>query len=257
MPAISKSHHISEPMKNQDPNFHQDVLRSLTENVESKLKFQSKGPSSKDAAARPKTNSSGIKRRSGEHLVNVPVSTSTVRATNNGSTPIKKRNPTIVSKMSQGKKRSRDGHVKDESDGAKGKYVNKFNIRTGTLRTASDHIDRFNEDVRALGGTREDVDLTADVKSESEMEGEAVNSEKNQENVETEISQLIRQLGVDKLAKQDMLADSETEEADEVGELHESWSPDETSSNKRPISFKSASSTTITIDKGHRSLVSK
>ena len=258
MPAIPKNHHASEPIENQYPDFNPPLLRSLTENVESNLKNQRNGPISKDAAVRPKSNTSSTKKKSGERLVMVPVSSFTVRATDNGSTPAQKRKPTVVLKMSQGKKRLRDGHVKDESDRTKGKYVNKIRIGTSTRKNVSENSDKFNQDVRALGGTREDVDLTANIISESEMEGEAVKMNKNQENgLETEILQLIQQIGVDRLAKQDLLADSESEEADKAAELQESWNLAQKSSNARPIGVKPALLTATFAGEGPKSLVSK
>ena len=256
MPA--KNQYASEPIENQYSDLNPDVLRSLTVNVESKLKNQRKGPISKEAAARPKTNESSTKQKSGEPLLKVSVSTSAVRATNNASTLIQDRKPTMVLKMSQGKKRLRDGHVKDNSNGTKGKPVNKISIWTNNREILSGNSDKLDEDVRALGGTREDIDLTAGAESESEMEGEATRLNKNQENgLETEIFQLIRQLGIDRLAKRDLLADSESEEADEVGELQESWSPAKASSKERPIGVNPALFSAAFDGKGLKSLVSK
>ena len=247
MPA--KNHPTSELTENQYSDLSPDVLRSLTVNVESKLKNQRKGP---------KTNGSSIKQKGREHLLKVSESTSALRATNNASTPISDRKPTMVLKMSQGKKRLRDGHVKGNSNGTKGKPVNIIRIGTNTRKFLSGNSDKLDEDIRALGGTKEDVDLTADVESGSEMEGEATKLNKNQENgLETEISQLIRQLGVDTLAKRDSLADFESEDADEVGGLQESWSPAKASSNARPIGVKPALLTAAFVGKGLKSLVSK
>ncbi len=255
MPAISKKCDTTEPAGSQVPDFKPDALRSLTERIESNLINRGKGAISKNAAPRSKANTPNAKKKRGEYAVKAPVSMSTVQATSKGSTPIGNQKPTKALKMSQGKKRLRDGRIKGESDGKNRDNVNAVKLGTRNRKAGLDTVNKLEDEMKALGGTKEDVDLIADIASESDMEGGEPESSKNLGNgLEKEIEQLVRQLGVDRVAKNELMADSEPEE---VEEPVENWNSDMTYSNTEMISGKPALETTASIGKGQRSLVSK
>ena len=249
MPAKSVKLYAPKIMKNQDPSFNPDALRSLTEKIETNFKNQGKGPISKEGPARPKSKASKFQKTK-EHVARAPVLAS------NGNAAIGKQKPTEALKTSQGKKRLRDGRVKEGSYGTKGVDVNTIKLGTKNWRMGSDSDTNIDEDFRALGGTEDDFDLIVDVMSESEIEGEEVVLTKN---LGKEIFQLVRQLGVDRMGKKEMMKGFESEETDEVEdsqEPEETQNPDMITSNKVTIGVKRALQTATSVGKGQRSLVS-
>lgn len=258
MPAKSKKLNAFESTENLVPDFNPDALRSLTEKIESNFKNQGKGVSSKDAPARPKTKTTNVQKKTGENSAKALISTSAVKAASNGSTATGRQKPTVALKTSQGKKRWRDGRVKEEKKGTRGGDVNAIKLGTGNRKIDLDNDTNIDEEMKALGGTKEDVDLIANAMSESEMEGEEAGPSKNLGNgLERELLQLVRQLGADRVGKKEVMANSESEEADEVGEVEKNRDPDTISPNKVPIGVKPALQTATPVGKGQRSLVSK
>lgn len=258
MPANSKKLHTSESTENQVPDFKPDALRSLTEKIESTLKNQGEGAVSKDTPVRPKTKTPNIKKEGGQHVARAPMSTSLVKAVINGSTIIEKQKPIAALKASQEKKRLRDGRVKEKSYGRNGKDVNAIKHGTKNQKNGSGNDTNIDEEVRAFGATKEDVDLIADVVSESEMEDEGEELGKNLGNgLEKEILQLVRQIGVDRIGKKELMADSESDEAAEVDDLEENGDSDMVSSIKITNFVKPASQVATSVGKGQKSLVSK
>ena len=237
MPALLKSNHTSGFTESQIPDINPDTLRSLTEQIASNLKTQGKGPISKDIAARPKTKTSNLKKEFIEHVTKSPVLISALQAASNDSTERGKQNPTVASKPSQGKKRLRDGCIKEESDETKAK-----NVGTSKRNIGSGNDNSIDEEIRVLGGTKEDVELVANIISGSEIEDEEARPSKDPgDGLEKEVLKLVRQLGVDRVAQKDLMADSDFEEAEEAEKLEENWNPN----------------VTTFVGRGQRSLVSK
>lgn len=256
MPTQSKKLHALDFTENYVPAFNPDALRSLTEKIESNLKNQGKGAVSQDVPARLKTKAPRPSKTTRKVVAKAPVSVSAVKAVSNGSTAIKKQNFPAALKTSQGKKRLRDGRIKEESYGPKRDNVNSIKLGTRTRNIASDHHANIDEEIKTLGGTKEDVDLIADVVSESEMEDDEAGPNKNVGNVlEKEIIQLVRQLGVDRVGKKELMADSEAEEADKVEELEENGDSDLISSNKVTIGVKPDLQNAASVGKVQRSLI--
>ncbi len=258
MPSKSKKLHASEFTENSVPDFNPDALRTLTEKIESNFKNQGKGVRSKDAPARAKIEASNARKKTRENATKAQVSASAVKAASNGSTATGRQKSTAALKTTQGKKRLRDGRVKEASYGTKVGDVNATKLGTRQRNIGPDKDTNIEEEVRALGGTKEDVDLIANVMSESEMEGEkSALSKKSGNGLEKEILQLVRQLGVDTVGKKALMAVSESEEADEVNELQRNPDPDMIPTNKGTIGDKPALQTATSVGKGQRHLVSK
>ena len=249
---------MSEPTDSQVPSLDSDALRSLTEKIESSFKNQGKRAISGDTPARSKTKVPDVKKKEGLYVANAPALNSAAKIAGNCGTTIGKQKPTVAPRTSQGKKRLRDGRGKEESYGTKAGGVNSIKLGTRNSKIRSDKHNNIHEEVRALGGTKEDVDLIADVMSDSEMENEDSGWSKDLDNgFERDIEQLVRQLGVDRVGKKELIADSQSEGADEVGGLADTVHLDIIPSNKVAFNVKSALQTTTSIGKGQRSLVSK
>ena len=233
MPALLKDYHTSGSTENQIPDFNPDTLRSLTEQIASNLKSQGKGPISKNTSKRSKTKFLSADKEFGEHAIKTPLSTS---AASNGITAKGNQKPTVALKPSQAKKRSRDGRIKERGDGTKGKSVGPSKPETSELQNSkkkigSDIDNNIDEEIRALGGTKEDVDLIANLISGSEIEDEEAGPSKELgDGLEKEVLQLVRQLGVDRVSQKEVMADSESEEGEEIEKLEDIRNPDLTTS---------------------------
>ena len=235
MRKLSRKYYTSDLTENRVPDFNSDTLRSLTETIDSNLK-----KNGKEDAARP------------------AVSNSTFQVASNDSKTTRKQKPTVALKTSQGKKRLRDGRIKEQSDEKKDKLISISKLRTSNREFGSGNNNNIYEEIRALGGTEEDVDLIANAISESEIEEEEARPSKNLEKCdEKEVLQLVRQLGIDRVAKKELMADSESEEADEVEELEENWNLHSTPPNKELINVNLALQNVVAVGRGQRSLVSK
>ena len=227
MPLLSKDYHISGSTENQIPDFNTDTLRNLTEQIASNFKRQGnqgKGPILKDTTARLKTRPSNAKKELGEHAIKTPVSTSSA---SNGIPAKGNQKPTVALKPSQAKKRSRDGRIKERSGGMEGEDVGPSKPEASKPQNSkrilgSEINNNIDEEIRALGGTKEDVDLVANLMSGSEIEDEEARPSKELgDGLEKEVLQLIRQLGVDRVSQKEVMADSESEEAEEVEKLED------------------------------------
>lgn len=255
MPAISKKYPVPKSTEDQIPEFGSDALRSLAENIKSNIKNQGKRAIVKDVAARSKTRAPNAKKKIEGHEAKDPVSTYTVQAASNGTTPRRKQKPIV--KASQGKKRLRDGRIKEESHGAKFDNFNSTKLGTRYREIRSDTDINIDDEIRVLGGTKEDVELIANVMSESEIEGEEANPSNNLGNgFEKEILQMVRSIGIDSVAREELMADSESGKGGEGEEQDKDRDPDMAQKVER-IGVKSALQDATSVGKGQRSLVSK
>lgn len=257
MPTKSKELHALDSTENDVPRFNSEALRSLTWKIESNRKNQAKGAISEDTSARLKTKAPKVGKAIREQLSRLPALVSAGKAVGNGSPAIEKPKFPAALKTSQGKKRLRDGRVKEESWGTKRNNVNSIKLGTRTRSTASGYNANVEEEIRLLGGTKEDVDFIADVVSESEMEGDEAGPSKVLGNsLEKEILQVVRQLGVDRVSKKASMADSEADMADEAEEIVENRDSDMESLNKVTLNVKPGSQNAASVGKAQRSLVS-
>ena len=256
MPAKSKNPHFAVSTENGVPELNPDTLRSLTEKIESNLINPNKGGFSKGAPAKPKTKTPTLGEKHRQHAITASISDSAVNTASNGSTTRGKQKSAGTLETSQRKKRMRDGRVKEEGHGKRSNDVNSIKLGSRKRSTGSNSDIIFDEEVRALGGTKEDVDLIAEIASGSEIEGEEARLSSGS-GLEKETMQLIRQLGVDRVGKRELVAESESVEADEVEVLEEDIHPEMINSNAVRIGIKPALLNATSAGKGQRSLVSK
>lgn len=257
MATKSKKLNASDSMTTQVPDFNQDAMRSLTEKIEINLKSQGKGAILKDASAKPKPKTPNVKRKTGELAAKVLESASAVKVARNDTTAMGKQKPAVALRAIQGTKRLRDGRIKEERYRAIGDDVNTIKLGSRKLTTGSGQNTIFDKEMKALGGKKEDVDLIADILSESEMEGEAAGPHKMGDGFENEMLQFVRQLGVDRVDKSELMADSESEQADWVEDLEENRVHDTPTSNQVTTGVKLALKNATAVGQGQRSLVSK
>ena len=256
MPAKSKDSHFPASLENGIPDFDPHTLRSLTDKIESNLIYSNKGRFSKGTPAKPNTKTPSFGEKHKQHAATASKPKSAINSASNGSVMRGKQNPAGTPESSQRKKRLRDGRVKEEGHWKRSNDVNSIKLGSRNRSTGSDSDIIFDEEVRALGGTKEDVDLIAEIASGSEIEGEEA-SLSSGSRLEKETLQLIRQLGVDRVGKRDLIAEIESVEADEVEVLEDDIHPEMINSNAGRIGIKPALSNATSAGKGQRSLVSK
>lgn len=194
------------------PEFTSAALSNLTQKIESSLKKQTNGTVSKGSTPKPRKN--GSKDHEGQSATPVEVTKPrpTSKSKTNGTTSARSKHESAAPpKMEQGKKRSRDGKIKEPGDLRRKGNVNGMKLGAKPQKPmATGEVD-IEEDVRALGGTREDIDLVDNAASDSELEGVA--EDVAGPDLKKELHQLIRQLGVDSVAQQDASDLSESDEA--------------------------------------------
>ena len=255
MPAKSKNPHFPASLETGVPDFDPHTLRSLTDKIESNLIFPNKGGFSKGTPANLKTKTPRLGEKHRQHPITASKPDPAVDSASNGNMMRGKQNPAGTPESSQRKKRLRDGRIKEEGHWKRSNDVNSIKLGSRNRSTRSNGDIIFDEDLRALGGTKEDVDLIAELASGSEIEGE-VASLSSASGLERETLQLIRQLGVDRVGKRDVIAESNSVEADKVEVLEEDIHPEIISSNAGKIGIKPALSNASSAGKGQRSLVS-
>ena len=207
------------------PTFNADALSNLTLNVESKLK--NKGSSTVSKKSRW-TGNSGEKselrrsKKAPKPVIQAPESRSieTPKVNGNDSSQAKAK-PSQPVKISQGKKRSSDGKVKSPTDPPKNANgVNGTKLGVRSLKSTSNVNPAIEDDIRALGGTEDDIGLIADAPSDLELENENEHGDDKSGNISKEVQQLIRQLGVDKLGLQEQAYETEDEDEEEHDAIH-------------------------------------
>jgi len=204
MPGKPKKTTISDAKETSVPVFNTDALSTLTQKIESNLKKQinEKVPKSTTAKSKVKRN----KKKEGNEIASseVPTPTASANASNGKAQALGTKKPTEAPKSSRGQKRLRDGTTKELNHTKREENVNGIKLGTRAPKPAGGGDLEIDQDIRALGGTRDDIDMVANVPSDSEIEGDDTAAGE----VQKELQQLIRQLGVDKLPKREMLEDA-------------------------------------------------
>jgi ribosome biogenesis protein MAK21 len=216
-----KEHLEGQVQPTKFPDLNPDALLSLAKKIETNLKKPGRGAVSKAVPARPKANKSK-KEKAREDLSNgaaEPKAYPTVQAV--GKTPsTREQRPAPPPKSTQGKKRSLDGRVKEAGLVKPGDNVNGIKLGTRTRKPTAGKDANIEDDIQALGGTKDDMELIANVPSDSELEGDIVDTaEPARGDLRKELQQLVRQLGVDKRPQNDL---SETSDSEMVDELQDS-----------------------------------
>lgn len=182
---------VSDPQTTPGlPQLDESAFAGLRQKIEQRLKNESsgKGKSKKDNKPQASTENDSTKKEKGA-------------AAKAGKTQ----------ESAQGKKRDRNGDViaREEKKGGKSKQTKP----EGSKKDNSD--DTLRQEILALGGTEEDLDLLAGVDSESEVEGAASNGKKGgDDDLRKELSKMLEAAGH---VVPDDLEDDEAEQPEEEG----------------------------------------
>lgn len=203
--GVSISHPESAP-EMQMPQIDEGAFAGLRQKIEQRLKDQSSGKGK--SKNNDKLNASAQK----------------TPATND-----KQATPKAGKKQegsAQGKKRDRNGDViaRDEKKGGK----NKQDRLVAASAKKSNSDDTLRQEILALGGTEEDLELLADVDSESEVEGTSTKSKVKggDDDLRKELSKMLEAAG--HVVPEDLAEDEVEEEDEEVeDELEEEDAQDE------------------------------
>ena len=215
----SKSRHVKENRSDghELPAFDSDALSSLTQKIQNNLRKD--GPEKVSKPSPATLNGKKVKKKKNKKKEDEnrepPMGSARVGAKTEKkigkSQSGQKQNSSLIPEFSQGKKRSRDGRVKEPREQKSGENVNGIKLGVRAPKPASGGDLNVDEDVQALGGTQEDIDLVRNVPSDSEIEGE----DESNGSIATELQRFIRQLGVDTVGKQQLANDNPASDSDD------------------------------------------
>lgn len=101
----------------------------------------------------------------------------------------------ILHSKPQGKKRLRDGRLKESAHTLP--RPNGIQQKQEGLKSNSEEHTRLEEEILALGGSKEDLKLIEDAESESELEAGTTTDEKpKSQSLKKELLQLVKELGI-------------------------------------------------------------
>jgi ribosome biogenesis protein MAK21 len=190
-PQAEKSHDASESKVSTDENFislDAGALANLTRNIEQKLK-DGKNTANNKSQKRTKNSKTETKNTPANDFKD------------------KKSNGFKTQNSNQGKKRNRDGEVIEKP------------VKSGSAKNDQSQDDILRKEILALGGSKEDFDLLAEVASDSEVEESASGSNKkagsNDDALRNELAQLLKDAG----QFNPEIADDEVEEKQPASEL--------------------------------------
>ncbi|KAL1966458.1 hypothetical protein VTN77DRAFT_4380 [Rasamsonia byssochlamydoides] len=194
------------------PSLDESALASLTQKIEQKL--QSGSGASKDSQKKQNDSASSAKKKSKEKSKDSA------------------QKPEGEQKANQGKKRNRNGDViaREEKDG-------KNNKPSNSKPQGDSKDDVLRREILALGGSKEDFDLLADVDSGSEVENSAngtkgVKGQPDEDSLRKELRKLLKgagqiklgDIGEEELEKEEDDDDSEDEDDNGGVEVEDSVS---------------------------------
>lgn len=188
MPASTEVQSNAVSQGTDFPELKADALSNLTARIADKLRKPTVGAktNNKLAQARPEK---------GERKQKAPSQTSV---------------PAF--KEQHGKKRLRDGQVKEpRSVETKG---NASKAKSKEDRNGAPSRAQIEEEILALGGSKEDLDLVADVASESELEGDKP-SKAPRNNLKKELMNFVQDIGI-QTAHYESSESEDEEEADDA-----------------------------------------
>ncbi|KAL2051761.1 hypothetical protein ABVK25_007917 [Lepraria finkii] len=213
MTPKSKKHARSQTHDDGLPDLNPDALLSLTQKIETNLKKPDEGVVFKAAPARPQANKLRKEKADGKLNKSSEPKARPKEQSNGKSPSIGKQKPALAPKPSQGKKRLRDGQVKEPGFVKSEDNINGIKLGTRTQKPATENNAEIEEDIQALGGTKDDLDLVADAPSDSEMEGEAAEvDETSGRDLRKVLQQFVRQLSVEKRPQKDLSETTDTED---------------------------------------------
>lgn len=192
--ARSKKASVSGANGEENLIFEPDTISSLTKKIEANLKNKQNGKRPSKRKEDP-----GIGRRTKDQkksgLGSKPMDRQDAEPAHN------ERNGTMKSNsIPQGTKRLRDGQVKDTID-AKPRVNGVPKEQNGHKKAPEEH-SRLEQEILALGGSKDDLKLIEDAASDSELEDDNTGSKKPpSKGLKKELLRLVQELGIEKTAQ--------------------------------------------------------
>jgi ribosome biogenesis protein MAK21 len=199
----SKTAEVSASNSHATPTFDENALSALTDKIERGLDT-TKAPKQKVAAKEKKSP----EKNRGE----------------NGTTPRH-----AISAAANGRKRDAQGNVKQKSDSKK---------HTNDRKKEKTPVDRavLLQEILALGGTEDDLDLIADISSEEEEDVENhAHASSHDAKFAKELSKFVSGLGIEGQAGAEVDESENGEEEDGEEEEQDDWEDEPGMSPKPPI----------------------
>ncbi len=193
------------------PELNPDSVLSLTEKIQNNLK---KVPNEKTRKAPViKTNNGRIQAPRPLKVMEPSAKSANpptvVEGQSNGNAKLVGKKSVLVPKPQQGKKRLHDGKVKGLSNSRSDVNSVKLGAKANKASTESFNIE---EEILALGGTKEDYELVAEALSDSEIEGHELDQTKAlRGDLQKDLAFLVKELGVEKAHFKEMEEYSDSE----------------------------------------------
>ena len=208
MPARLKKGQSNAASQGTDfPELKADALSNLTARIADKLKKPTIGvkTNKNPAKARPEKS----ERADGEHKKDEGRSGERKQTLANQTSM-----PAVTAQ--HGKKRLRDGHVKEsrsaDTKGNGGKVTFKGDGNGAPSRA------QIEEEILALGGSKDDLDLVADVASESELEGDKP-SKVPRNDLKKELMRFVQDIGIQTVNYETSESEDAEEEEEEEADI--------------------------------------
>ena len=197
---------------NELPNLNPDSLLSLTGKIQKNFKDAANEKPRKSPVEQSHTGRKK-ERQSSQGIAPPLRSTVTPTASKGRKDAISKlviKKPVQIPALQQGKKRLRDGHVKLPSNGRSD--VNSTKLRPRGNKSTSGGFN-IEDEILALGGTKDDYELVTETLSGSEIEGDDPGQAKaSQGDLQNDLVRLVKELGVEKAQVQEQKEQEEQEE---------------------------------------------
>ncbi|KAI4126062.1 MAG: hypothetical protein LQ338_003950 [Usnochroma carphineum] len=193
-------------VEEDDLVFKPDAISSLTKKIEANLKSTQNGKLLQRKGNKPKEVGKKQAQKEGGKR-STPIDREGPKPAHNAQNGI-----TGQSSTAQGKKRSRDGLLKDSKRATS--QPNGVQKSTKTHNLDPEQRSKLEEEVLALGGTKDDLKLIEDDLSESEFEGDAPSKQPALKGLKKELLHLVQELGIEKVPQE---ADEDSESGQDEG----------------------------------------
>lgn len=220
MPARLKKPHANGAADLSDtllPDLKADALLNLTKKIQDNFNKTSQANQVKTNHLKAKKGKSKESDRDTGISPSGTIQTSKLLLNGNHhkKTPL----PAPDAKQLQGKKRLRDGQPKGPSSSRK--RVSSTRFGENAVSDGENIKSSLEEEVLALGGTKDDYELVAGAPSDSEMEGDDKKSvQASHKSLGRDLKQFVRGLGIDKVDVQETDQFSKSEQAEQESHLH-------------------------------------
>ena len=212
MPAPLSHVETAQLNGNDLPAFNPNALSNLTHKIQNDLRKDGQGKVTKPAPRQTKRKKEN-RRIENKRSISESPKVGQHGEQNGKSRSDQKQSPPLGPRLGKGKKTLRDGALKEKQEQKTEENVNGTKHCVRAPKLASGGKLNLDEDVQALGGTQDDINLLWNVASDSEIEG----ADESGRNIAAEVQRFIRRIGVDKISKQQRVNDASSSNSDSEG----------------------------------------